>query len=142
MRQRVGCATCAKVSWIENCFPCFLFQECPEALRPRTQNDADDSETEEEAAEEATDEEAPATEQRRGRLLKDENGYYVIDAYAVNELLDVNKYIEAWPQIPTEELHASSVQHPSHQEYRWLPNTRRVPVQQSFSDATATEHGL
>ena len=69
-------------------------------MRPRTQNDADDSETEEQAAEEGTDEEVPATEQRRGRLLKDENGYYVIDAHAINELLDVNKYIEAWPQIP------------------------------------------
>ena len=62
---------------VDSCFPCFLFQNCPEALRPRTQNDSDDSETEEQAAEEATDEEAPATEQHRGRLLKDENGYYV-----------------------------------------------------------------
>ena len=91
------------------------------------QNDAEDSECEGEAAEEATDEEEPATEQRRGRLLKNEIGYYVLDAHAINELLDVNKYIEAWPQIPTEELHASSAQHPSHPEYRWLLNTRRVP---------------
>ena len=128
MRQRGACATCARVAWIERCFPCYLFQDCPEALRPRTQNNADDSESEEEAAEVATDEESPGTEQRRGRLLKDETGYYVIDAHAINELLDVNKYIEAWPQIPTEELHASSVQHPSHPEYRWLLNTRRVPV--------------
>ena len=58
---------------------------------------------------ESSDEEAPATEQRRGRLLKNEHGYYVIDAHAINKLLDVKKYIEAWPQIPTEELHASSV---------------------------------
>ena len=36
MRQRVGCATCAKVSWIDKCFPCFLFQDCPDALRPRS----------------------------------------------------------------------------------------------------------
>ena len=142
MRQRVACATCAKVAWIDSCFPCFLFQDCPEALRPRTQNDADDSEAEEEAADEDTDNEAPPTKQRRGRLLKDENGYYVIDAHAINELLDVNKYIEAWPQIPTEELHASSVQHPSHPEYRWLLNTRRVPVQASSFDAAATEYGL
>ena len=77
--------------------------------------DADGSETE--ASQEATDEEVPAAEQRRGRLLKDDDGYYVIDAHAINELLHVNKYIEAWPQIPTEELHASSVQHPSYPEY-------------------------
>ena len=89
MRQRVGCATCAKVAWIDSCFPCYLFQECPEELRPRVQNDADDSECEEEAAEEATDEEEPATEQRRGKLLKHEIGYYVLDAHAINELLDV-----------------------------------------------------
>ena len=89
MRQRIGCATCAKVAWIDSCFPCYLFQECPEELRPRVQNDADDSECEEEAAEEATDEEEPATEQRRGRLLKHEIGYYVLDAHAINELLDV-----------------------------------------------------
>ena len=77
MRQRVACATCARVEWIDNCFPCYLFQECPEELRPRKLNDADDSECEEEAAEEATDEEEPPTEQRRGRLLKHEIGYYV-----------------------------------------------------------------
>ena len=141
MRQRVGCATCAKVSWIENCFPCFLFQDCPDEVRPQTQSDADSSETEA-SEEEAAEEEVLATEQRRGRLLKNENGYYVIDAHAINELLDVNKYIEAWPQIPTEELHASSVQHPSHPEYRWLLNTRRIPLQASCSESVATEHGL
>ena len=94
------------------------------------------------SAEEATEEGAPAAEKRRGRLLRDEHGYYVIDADRINELLDVKKYIDAWPQIPTEELHASSVQHPSHPKYRWLLNTRRVPVQASSSDAAATEHGL
>ena len=141
MRQRVGCVTCAKVSWIENCFPCFLFQDCPDEVRPKTQSDDDISETEA-SEEEAAEEEVLATERRRGRLLKNQDGYYVLDAHAINELLDVNKYIEAWPQIPTEELHASSVQHPSHPEYRWLLNTRRVPVQASSSDSAATEHGL
>ena len=38
-------------------------------------------------------------------------------------------------------LHASSVQHPSHPEYRWLLNTRRVPLQAASSDSAATEHG-
>ena len=101
MRQLVGCATCAKVSWIDRCFPCHLFQDCPDALRPRDENDADDAETDA-APEDSTDEEAPATEQRCGRLLKDEDGFYVIDAHKINNLLDVNKYIEAWPQIPKE----------------------------------------
>mgnify|MGYP006888690983 CR=1 FL=1 len=26
MRQRVACATCAVGAWIDDCFPCFLFQ--------------------------------------------------------------------------------------------------------------------
>ena len=69
MRQRVGCATCAKVSWIENCFPCFLFQDCPDEVRPQTQSDADSSETEA-SEEEAAEEEVPASVQSRGRLLK------------------------------------------------------------------------
>ena len=130
MRQLVGCATCAKVSWIDSCYPCYLFQDCPDAVRPREENDTDDTDNDA-APEESSNEEAPATEQRRGRLLKDEDGLYVIDANKINELLDVNKYIEAWPLIPKEELHASSVQHPSRPEYRWLLNTRRVPVQAS-----------
>ena len=83
-------------SLVDSCFPCHLFQDCPDALRPREENDADDAETET-AAEESSDEGAPATEQRRGRLLKDKDGFYVIDAHKINDLLDVNKYIEAWP---------------------------------------------
>ena len=141
MRQLVGCATCARVSWIDKCFPCHLFQNCPDALRPREESDGDDAESEA-AAEESSDEEASATKQRRGRLLKDEDGFYVINADKINKLLDVNKYIEAWPLIPKEKLHASSVQHPSHPEYRWLLNTRRVPVQAPSLGSAATEQEL
>jgi len=81
-------------------------------LRPREKEEFSDEE------EEMSDEETSARKQRRGRLLKDEDGSYVINAHKLNELLNVNKYIEAWPLIPTEELHASSIQHPSHPEYR------------------------
>ena len=38
------------------------------------------------------------------------------------------RYHEAFPQIPLEELHASSVQHPQFLHYRWLLHTKRVPV--------------
>ena len=41
MRQLVGCATCARVKWIDQCFPCHLFKDCPEALRP-CEDDSDD----------------------------------------------------------------------------------------------------
>ena len=134
MRQLIGCATCARVQWIDQCFPCHLFRECPESLRPCEQEDDDEAGM---ATDESSDQETPATEQRRGKLLKDEDGFYVLNVHAIHELLDVNKYIEAWPQIPKEELHASSVQHPGHPEYRWLLNTRRVPVQKT-AEVTAT----
>ena len=62
-RQLVGCATCAKVSWIERCFPCYLFQDCPDALRPGDGDDADDTD-EEAATDKSSDEEALATKQR------------------------------------------------------------------------------
>jgi len=135
MRQLIGCATCARVEWIDHCFPCYLFKECPESLRPSEKETDDEGET---LHNDSGDEETPAPEQRRGKLLKDKDGLYVLDAHAIHELLDVNKYIEAWPQIPREELHASSVQHPDHPEYRWLLNTRRVPVQMPAEAAAAT----
>ena len=43
MRQSVGCATCARVDWIENCFPCFLFKDCPESLLPKPDNTDDET---------------------------------------------------------------------------------------------------
>jgi hypothetical protein len=76
--------------------------------------------------------------------LTDEDGYYVADAHQIRELLDVKKYIELWPLIPTAELHASSVQHPRRTNYRWLLNTRRVPViateRDRAEDTTTAEH--
>ena len=138
MRQLVGCATCARVAWIDHCFPCFLFKECPESLQPKP----DDSDDEAREADDSSDEEMPATERSGGTLLKDEDGYYVADPHKIHQLLDVSKYIEAWPLIPIEELHASSVQHPTHPRYRWLLNTRRVPVCTPDQLAAATEPGL
>ena len=35
---------------------------------------------------------------------------------------------DRWPLIPVEQLHASSVQHPDHPEWRWLLHSRRIPV--------------
>ena len=40
------------------------------------------------------------------------------------------------PMIPVEELHASSVQHPANEDWRWILQVRRVPVAPS---AAATE---
>ena len=75
---------------------------------------------------EDSEKEEVSAQQRRGKLLKDAHGYYILDANSINSLLDVRKYIESWPLIPAEELHASSVQHPSYPHFRWLLHTRRV----------------
>ena len=53
-------------------------------------------------------------------------------------LLDVERYSKRWPMIPAEELHASSVQHPGHPEWRWLLHSRRVPVLPGASDPADT----
>ena len=42
------------------------------------------------------------------------------DPDKVNKILGVEHYITAWPKIPIEELHASSVQHPYHPNMRSL----------------------
>ena len=50
------------------------------------------------------------------------------------------------PTIPAEELHASSVQHPQHPQYRWLLHSRRVAMQtrspqdETRSEASASVH--
>ena len=136
MRQRVACGVCALVTWIENAFPCFLFQEWTEvAPAPETtEEETEDCDSEaNDSEDDGSDAEAAHAAQKNKKLLKDANGYYVIDAHRINKLLDVQKYIEAWPLIPREELYASSVQHPNYPEMRWLLNTRRVPV-------VATQH--
>ena len=40
MRQLLGCATCAKVDWIEDFYPCYLFKECPEVILPNCDDEA------------------------------------------------------------------------------------------------------
>ena len=115
--------------------PMFILNDCPESILPKPDN-TDDEASE---ADISSDEEAPATERRGGKLLKDEDGYYVADPHKIHQLLDVSKYIEAWPLIPIEELHASSVQHPTYPQYRWLLNTRRVPAKES-ENATRACH--
>ena len=141
MRQRVACGTCALVDWIDNLFPCYLFEECPENLKPQDGKSDDECDRNEDDASEhegSEEEEEGATHLRRGKVLRDAKGYYVLDAHAINELLDVQKYIDAWPLIPIEELHASSVQHPSFPQYRWLLNTRRVRTH-TADEATAAD---
>ncbi|MCP4965331.1 MAG: hypothetical protein GY926_08845, partial [bacterium] len=61
-------------------------------------------------------------------LTKRDDVYYIQSPDRVHELLDVERYARRWPLIPAEELHASSVQHPGNELWRWLLHVRRVPT--------------
>ena len=43
MRQLVGCVTCARVDWIDEFVPCYLFKECPEELLAQDNSDSEAS---------------------------------------------------------------------------------------------------
>ena len=123
-RQMLGCATCATKCWSERMRKCYMFR----TLKPG-----------EAVAVQENDPEVPEGDdgvssgedghKDRGTLLADKNGIlYFGPPEVIDSFLSVNKYIEKWPLIPVAELHASSVQHPEHPEWRWLLHTRRVPV--------------
>ena len=85
MRQRVACGTCALVDWIDNLFPCYLFEECPENLKPQDGKSDDECDRNEDDASEhegSEEEEEGATHLRRDKVLRDAKGYYVLDAHA------------------------------------------------------------
>ena len=118
-----------------------LFAQPPEALQrvefvsrgaPQPAQ-TDHGQDEEEKGGEQSDEE----DNRPKRFIKHDMVYYLQNPEAVNDLLNVERYAARWPLIPVAELHASSVQHPLHPEWRWLLHSRRVPVQ-----AIATEEDI
>ena len=43
MRQLVRCATCARVDWIDEFVPCYLFKDCPEDLLAKNNSDSEAS---------------------------------------------------------------------------------------------------
>ena len=130
MRQLVGCVTCARVDWIDEFVPCYLFKDCAEELLAQGDSNS-------EGSADTDDSQKEKTPTGGGALLRDDAGYYVRNAAAIDALLDVRKYSTAWPLIPPEELHASSIQHPTHPNCRWLLNTRRVPTRDDDSMARA-----
>ena len=82
-----------------------------------------------------------------GRIHVDEAGnYYFADPDKIDKLLSVQVYADYMPTIPAKELHASSVQHPQHPQYRWLLHSRRVamltrsPEDETRSEASASMH--
>ena len=57
-----------------------------------------------------------------------QQAHYLQSREAVHAFLSVERYATRWPLIPADELHASSVQHPLHPEWRWLLHVKRVRV--------------
>ena len=78
MKQRVGCAVCALVDFIDACFPCYLFKECPEPLQKHTSTGDEENASDSDGSDE--DRMTAKERRRRGSRLRDEEGYYVIRA--------------------------------------------------------------
>jgi hypothetical protein len=134
-RCEAACALCARKDFIEHRHMLNLFAPPPEdgqRVEFRSRSASQPARTEHE-------EEEPAEEanNKPHRLIKHEMVYYVQNPEAVNELLNVERYAARWPLIPVAELHASSVQHPSHPEWRWLLHSRRVPMQTIATEETS-----
>ena len=131
-RCEAACALCARKDFIEHRHMLNLFAQLPEDH----QSVEFDSCGAPQPADEDNDLSGDPCEEdyRPKRLMKHKMVYYLRNPEAVNRLLNVERYAARWPLIPVAELHASSIQHPLHPEWRWLLHSRRVPVQAIASD--------
>ena len=83
-------------------------------------------------------EEEHARGRAKGPQLRDEKGFCCLrPPEKIHAGLDVELYVPVVPLAPLEELHESSVQHPSFPTTRWLLHPRRVPV---LSPADVAKH--
>ena len=115
-RSEAACAICARLDWKENRKKLNLFADPPAQAHD---SDSDSDEDEEDHGNKRT---------KKPSICWYEDIAYLKNPTKVQEFLNVERYIERWPLIPPEELHASSIQHPDHPSWRWLLHTRRVPV--------------
>ena len=121
-RCEAACAICAQKDYLEQRHKLSLFGSLPQ--QHATEQCADAASDVGDVSE--GEGEARAASSRT--LLKHRGVYYLQSPEGVQKLLDVERYRQRWPLIPVDELHASSVQHPKHAEWRWLLHSRRVPV--------------
>ena len=125
-RAEAACAVCARKEWLEHRYKLSLFGDAPPAAV--SQRGAEEDGDADEGGPQEDDDAALDKPILRRTLVKHKGIYYVQSAEKVHEFMNVERYAKRWPMIPSAELHASSVQHPSHPEWRWLLHTRRVPV--------------
>ena len=127
MRQVVACATCAIKDWIDDFYPCYAWKDAPsDALAGASKHDEQDEQAD---TDDDVDESTVPHKRAAGPSLRDADGFcYLGPVGQIDAILNVQNYVHVVPLAPLEELHASSVQHPSFPDMRWLMNTRRVPV--------------
>jgi len=128
-RAEAACAVCARKDWLEHRYKLSLFGDPPlAAVTQRGAQEDGDADGDGLADAAVAQRGAQEDDKTRRTLVKHKGIYYVQSAEKVHEFMNVERYAKRWPMIPSTELHASSVQHPSHPEWRWLLHTRRVPV--------------
>ena len=132
MRQIVACAVCAIKDWIDDFYPCYLWKDAPSSAQAGATEHGSDHDTD--------DEDTHTGSPPKGIQLRDEHGFcYFGPPERIHAHLNVDSYVPVVPLAPLEELHASSVQHPSYPAMRWLLHTRRVPLLSSEGAAIARE---
>ena len=131
-RREAACVLCQRKDFIEHRHKLNLFGEPPSNHEASTGflGGAPQPAEPSSRAPEDTDDEGHALEQdtRQQFLLKHGGVHYLQSPEAVHAFLSVERYATRWPLVPADELHASSVQHPLHPEWRWLLHVKRVPV--------------
>ena len=134
-RCEAACAVCARKDFLEHRHKLRLFAEPPTNVVSQAAGAELDptEELDEQRDHVAATPTTPAKLKRHGE-------YYIQCPQQVHCLLDVNRYAQRWPLILLQELHASSIQHPDHPEWRWVLHTRRVPVLEALpSSGTAQQ---
>jgi hypothetical protein len=120
-RCETACAVCQQKDWIEYRHKVNLFGTPPATVARAMDDDAADAPGDASVAHEQYGASQPA-------LVKRGDVYFIQSPDLVQDLLDVERYAKRWPLIPLEELHASSIQHPSNSQWRWLLHVRCVPI--------------
>ena len=106
-RCEVACVVCARKDWLENRFPVCLWKEATDAKSVGEIIHG------------------PGSMQ----LLVHEGSLCFGNRHIINKYLATSLYAALMPQIPQQELYASSVVHPPDPAKQWLLHTRRVPLQ-------------
>ena len=150
-RRMEACAICAMRDWIERRTQIYLFAK-PDGKRIRIL-DAGSKEVTEGYEDEESHKCMEKPPPHKFCFYYTKNKRLTIgQPDKVDKFLGVQHYITAGTNIPFEELHASSVQHPYHSNMRWLLHSRRVPKHAAeasqaaeSNEAAATqaaEHGV